>query len=230
MPESRSARGRSALAALLALLIVPAAARAQDCGIPAPEGRFAVLGGAGLVRHDFGDDATGRDFGGAGAWNPAGPLAFSAGYTFRDLEGTGADPSVVRAAAAYRLPALPFIGRLCIKAAAGATRFADDVDQTDVTTFAAPVGLVFGRSFAVGATATLTPYVSPHVIFATSDSRLFGFDLSASDTGIGAEAGVQALFSRFIGAATVWWNNLDESLGPTAFPPLQVALRVGLVL
>lgn len=146
------------VAAAFAALAFAGTASAQVCnGFPTLDGQFSIGAFA-----QFPEDV--NVFGVDGSYNIAGPLALNAGYQYSKVDFEGVESAnTFKVGASFDVTSLvgpqPATIQLCPTAELAYT--SEDGDAL----MEIPVGLGFGASLPVSATASLQPYIVPAITF-----------------------------------------------------------------
>jgi hypothetical protein len=212
---SRPVRTALLLLGCATLLLAPAAAAAQACGIVP-----GVSAGGGYARYRVAGGTAGVAVGGDVALDIS-SVAAQVGYRRILLDGDAVDPDVIRAVVA--LPAARLEGvAVCGVVHGGLTRFTYESDSGAV--LAAGLGVVVSPASA----SALRPYLSVRGLGARATGTALDLDVDASGLSVGVEAGVTALLGpaavRFTGTV----DGFDDGLGVTPYPNTSAELAVQL--
>lgn len=220
----------AAALAALALLLVPAAARAQGCvGAPVPDRARALQAQAGASTVYVGREFDSTDLGLGYRANPAGPLAYSAEYLLRSVGGRGTRVHTVSGALAVRVPVPVDLLVVCARGGLGAAFLSDDPGGSRYANFTVPVAVVLELPLPVGPGRTLAPYVAPQLLWSATSGTVLGFDLEETDTGWGVEAGLGLRTGRVVLGAGATFAELSPLLVTPAIPDRGWFVRAGLL-
>ena len=195
----------------LALLLAPATAAAQACGIVP-----GASAGGGYASYRVGGGTSGIAVGGDVAVEIS-SLGLQVGYRHVLIEGEAADPDVVRAVAAY--PVVSVSGmNVCAVAHGGLARFSFEGDTGDV--MAGGIGVAVAPSIP----GPIQPYASVRGLGARAAGTVLGLDVDASGLSFGGEAGVTLLLGPTSFRVTGTVDGFDDGLGITPYPGYSIEL------
>ena len=191
-----------AVSVVFTLAAIPAAVAAQACiGIPVAESHNTVSAEVG-----FPQDA--MAYGAAFRHNMQGPLSFSAGYSLASYDNQEPKQHGLSADAAYELSNLELPVSVCPTVGLGFTRMSDE--GVTLSTISVPVGVGFGKAFALTRQAAIIPHVIPQWVWTQATLSVDGEDLTGDDSVFAARLGATVAMARFyFGGGLTWINEED---------------------
>lgn len=190
----------------------------------------AIVGNAAYVDHDLAWAEAGREFGATFWGNPAGVLAFSAGYTRRTLDD-GPSLDVLQGRLAMELPPvrhLPPGGGACLTAGAGGAWLSGDQDiDLGHAAYSFPIGFAAGLTVPAGRLARLHPFIHPQLVFTLTDGALFGFETRERAVTLNLEGGSGFARGPFVARFRLLGAIRPHEAGLTPIPDLRAGLEAG---